>query len=180
VTNIFGRYGQSPQPGGALLTDHAIGGGVFGVSSLSQGLRQSLRLSFLSADHNWVSRGNRLIEGSHLSQNITPLAGGMMVRDEEAMASSSVLSPLPQVSERHSPSSIILPLSKQEIKLPFLNPVLMKKEKSYTLQLAGTAASHNQSKYFPENDTFAPFRHGPPPTPLVGAAGHSEGFFIDE
>jgi hypothetical protein len=33
------------------------------------------------------------------------------------------------MSERHSPSSIILPLSKQEIKLPFLNPVLMKKEK---------------------------------------------------
>ena len=104
------------------------------MSSLSQGLRQSLRLSFLSADHHsWVSRGNnnRMTEGSHLSQNITPLAGVMMVRDEEAMGSASVLlSPFPQVSERHStPSSMILPLSKQEIKLPFLNPVLMKKEK---------------------------------------------------
>ena len=54
----------------------------------------------------------------------------MMVRDEGACESTTGLSPLPLVSERHSPSSIVLPLSKQEIKLPLLNPVnLQKKDK---------------------------------------------------
>jgi hypothetical protein len=66
---------------------------------------------------------------SHLSQNITPTAIGMIVRDEEEGS----VSPLPMVSERNSPSSIILPLSKQEIKLPFLN---QKKDKHFALKMA--------------------------------------------
>ena len=58
----------------------------------------------------------------------------MYVRDEESL---SALSPLPQVSERFSlnQSSIVLPLSKQEIKLPMLNPALNKRDK-FTLQLS--------------------------------------------
>jgi len=69
-------------------------GGVFGLNSLNnQGLRQNLRLSFISADQAWASRGNRFAEIPNLSQNITPSAAGMMVKDEEA--SLSALSPLP-------------------------------------------------------------------------------------
>jgi hypothetical protein len=106
------------------------------VSTLGQGVRQSLRLSFLTADQTFQSRGNHLIEPIHTSQTVSPMnAGGssLIMRDgEETMLMHP--SSLPMVSERHANQSIVLPLSKQEIKLPLLNPgVTSKKNSSYQL-----------------------------------------------
>jgi hypothetical protein len=75
-----------PGPSDALL------GSIFGVGS---SLRQNLRLSFISADQAWPSRGNRFGDIPYLSQNVTPQAAGLLVRDEEVTGPSSVLSPLP-------------------------------------------------------------------------------------